>query len=140
MSIIKRKVKESEIDDYNKIFAIIYDGYIQSYLNPNSLEENGIIEGSVQFKELKHSELTELKIFEKMSITDNETHLIKLDYLYTKNSFALQRLWNKNENENEHKFWLAPSCKCNKEENEAKFPNGNYIINKNCLIHRHRLK
>jgi hypothetical protein len=138
MTIIKKEQKIEELSEFNQKYVISYNGYVQSYINPLLISESGVLESSEQFEKLKAAELTELKIFQKMEITDNETHLIKLDHLYSKNKFSLQKLWNHIEDENRHKFWEAPNCKCPKEDNEAKFPNGNYKISCDCLIHRHR--
>jgi len=139
MTVIKKETKTEDLSDYNKIYAISYDGYVQSYLNPLKIEASAIIEDSEQYLALKQAEITELKIFQKMEITTNETHLIKLDHLYEKNKFHLQRLWNKPEDITQHKFWLAPQCQCPKSHNESIFPSKSYIISENCLIHRHRL-
>ena len=138
MTIISKETSAEELSDFDKTYAVIYDGYVQSYLNPIIVEEYAISVESQQYQDLKKSKITELKIFQKMEITTNETHLIKLDHLYIKNQFSLQRLWNKKENANEHKFWKAPNCKCPKESNENKHPEGNYTISDDCLIHRHR--
>jgi hypothetical protein len=139
MSIIKKEKRVEELDSYDKRYAISYDGYVQEYLNPIIVEEQMIIDDSEQFKNLKQAYLTRLKIFHKMEITTNTTHLKKLDALYEKNEFYIQSSYNFNEDSKFHKFWNAPNCTCNKEKNNFLYPNGDYHIDVNCPVHSHRL-
>lgn len=49
--------------------------------------------------------------------------------------YALQRAWGFPQSAKYHKFWEAPRCTCPKMDNEERYPTGNYVINRNCLVH-----
>lgn len=140
MAILKKETKLEDLDAYDQNYAIVYDGYVQKFLNPIRTEEQMVFPNSEQFEELKQAYLTRLKIFQKMEITTNSTHLEKLDALYEKNEFHIQELFNFEPNKNFHKFWKAPNCTCNKDKNMELYPEGKYEIDPECPVHKHRLK
>lgn len=51
----------------------------------------------------------------------------------------IQRAWNYPPNPYYHKFWTLPHCKCPKEKNEEKWPNGGYEYNLSCPLHGDRI-
>jgi len=98
-------------------------------------------------------------VFEKQNI-NNKSDIIEIKQLYVEKYYIEEAMkvamisnlkeynklwWNVErqiqdkmkyqKNDNFIKFWLVPKCTCPKEVNNLKFPLGNYVIDKNCIVH-----
>jgi hypothetical protein len=80
-----------------------------------------------------HHELALIE--ELMKITTSIEELKLFNNLWYSKKKLLQSHLNFKENINYIKFWKVPKCICRKNENENLYPNGNYVINSNCLLH-----
>lgn len=61
--------------------------------------------------------------------------LRKYDKKLTQIEFALQAVWGFPQDENYHKFWERPHCKCPQMDNDDRYPTGFYVINGECPLH-----
>jgi len=53
----------------------------------------------------------------------------------TRIEFALQRAWGFSQNEDYHRFWLVPRCKCPHMDNEDMYGTKYSIKRKDCPVH-----
>ena len=140
MTIVKKDKKLEDLSDFYKQYAVIFKGYVQSFINPEMLIQQKISTESDTFKKLKEAQAERISIFYQMELTDDENLLAKLDSAFTANEFYLQNLWGFEENIDFHKFWEAPKCTCPKLDNNDQYPTGYYSYNQSCPIHKNRFK
>tara|TARA_Y100000588_G_scaffold254014_1_gene268576 strand:- start:20181 stop:20603 length:423 start_codon:yes stop_codon:yes gene_type:complete len=140
MSVIRRDKKLEELSPFDQKYAVTFEGYVQSFINPEMLLANKISEDSQIFENIKKAQSKRIKIFNAMENTDNPKALEKLDQEFTANEFYLQEQWGFEENIDYHKFWEAPKCTCPKFDNEDNYPSGYYSFDQKCPIHLHRFK
>lgn len=101
-------------------------------LNPKLLDEQDCWEN---VEVLLETHLEKLKIFEKMEESEDPEKLQAFDREITKLERKLQDLWGFRVNNNYHKFWDRPKCKCPKMDNDDRYPSSSYIIAGNCPLH-----
>lgn len=109
------------------------DGVPVAKLNARLVEKQNLNEREID--QLKRLHFKRSEIFEEMKATDKKEILQKLFKDYTKNEFALQKAWKFNEDENYHRWWEVPKCKCPKLDNEDSYGTSRKIYNGNCPIH-----
>jgi hypothetical protein len=140
MSVFKKNKKLEDLSDFDKRYAVCVNGYVQSYINPEMLNQQKISEDSEQFANIKQTQSKRIQIFMEMEKTENLQKLSALDQEFTANEFYLQKQWGFKENIDFHRFWDAPKCSCPKADNDDNYPTGFYHFNQICKIHGHRFK
>lgn len=140
MTIISKKRKIEDLSNYDKQFAVVFKGYVQSFINPEMLTQQKISEDSEVFQKIKEAQAERISIFYQMEKTNDQKLLSKLDFAFTANEFYLQSLWGFEENIDFHKFWEAPKCICPKLDNDDVYPTGFYSFRESCPIHKSRFE
>lgn len=98
----------------------------------------------IESKEIDDSTLKEIiRIHEHKLIIyadiQKETELIMLPLyakILTHYERKLQVLWGFTVDNRFHRFWNTPRCTCPKLDNEDRYPNGYYIRNLECPLHK----
>ncbi len=83
---------------------------------------------------LKNCLLAKLKIYNK--IINSKKDLTPYYKKLTDNEYNMQILYGLDEDIKSHKFWETPRCTCPKIDNIVNFPDGGYVFDKECPIHK----
>ncbi len=75
------------------------------------------------------------KIFKNMKQTDDSKKLKKFAKLITKIEFKLQTIWKFEKNQDFHRFWEVPKCKCPIIDNIDNQGSKYHYHNNDCPIH-----
>jgi hypothetical protein len=86
-------------------------------------------------KVINHLHILRDYLNDSVAYEDDADHKKAIYSLWFENEKLLQKLWNFPEDENYIKFWTFSACSCPKEDNEERFPIGNYIQHSSCPIH-----
>jgi hypothetical protein len=105
----------------------------QVELNPRLIQRQGLGEAEVQHLQSLHEARQEI---EEAMENAAEGNLPALAKEWEANQFALQRGWRFPENALYHQWWEVPRCTCPKLDNRVRYPNGPYIHDTGCPVHK----
>ena len=129
--------KSHTIDDLEEFFKQIEkdDIFLVKFKEQRDRVDNELSAGIDNLDPLKNCLLEKLKIYDKI-INSTEKDLTKYYKKLSDVEYNMQILYGLNEDVNSHRFWETPKCTCPKIDNVVKFPDGDYIFDKNCPIHK----
>lgn len=112
-------------------FAVVYKGEKVTYLNPMLVKRQNLNHEAVERIKALH--------VQRLSIEDDfQNHKISAQEYregWTQLQFELQTAWGFPHNQNFHRFWDMPGCKCPKIDNNDAWPTGHYIVSQSCPVH-----
>lgn len=147
LSEIKESIEESEKElesgNYNDLRDASdileefdrNDIYLVKYKEERDRLDEDLCSDIENLEPLKNCLLEKLKIYDTIKNLSNDNDLTGYYKKLSDIEFNMQLLYGLDEDSNYHKFWETPKCTCPKIDNVVKYPNGNYIKNKNCPIH-----
>jgi len=119
--------KDLEIKVNDKVAMILNKSFIDKQNAWDNLE---------LIKKLMEAKLKIYKLIETLPLED----LSDFDVILTNLEYKIQEAYHFEKDQNYHRFWEAPKCKCPKIDNSDSWPSGLYTFNLNCPIHGHRFK
>ena len=115
---------------------VIAGGKIITRINPNMLDRQKCwdrLEDIIHLHEVKYLLMVEM---DSSSSSGMGSDVLKTyAKLITEVEFKLQDAWGFPRNNDYHRFWDLPGCKCPKMDNDDRWPTGYYVINGDCPIH-----
>jgi hypothetical protein len=112
--------------------VVSYKGVERSMVNANLLDRQLCWENLATIKELHWQRFW---VHDIMENTDHPDTLRAFDAVCTDIEFALQDAWGFDRDQNRHKFWYRPKCKCPNMDNNDNYPVGHYLISGDCPLH-----
>lgn len=139
IEISEREIERGEthtIEDLEDFFQKMEknDKYLVKYKEQRDRVNEELSEHIDNLEPLKNCLLEKLKIYDE--IENSTGDLTKYYKKLTDNEFNMQLLYGLDENINYHRFWETPKCTCPKIDNVVNYPDGNYIFDNECPIHR----
>lgn len=119
-----------------KDLNVIVGGRIITRINPLMLDKQNCWD---KLEDIKH--LHEVKYLLMVEMDSSNSSGMGSDVLktyaklITEVEFKLQDAWGFPRNNDYHRFWDLPGCKCPKMDNDDRWPTGYYVINGDCPIH-----
>lgn len=123
------KIKEI---DYDENLIVFYKGEPKYLINPDLLNQQKAWNNLDKIKALHE---TKLAIHDEILKTDDKELLKQYVSDLTMLEFELQKQWGFKEDENFHRFWNTPKCKCPVMDNEDNYPIGIYYRSRACPLH-----
>ena len=113
--------------------AVIHEGKVISYLNPNLIKKNGVT--ILEVARIKELHCNKYKIFQQMEATDDPKLLKHYANIVEVLEFELQKHWHFVQNTMMHRWFDVPKCKCPKMDNEERMGTKFRIFSADCPIH-----
>lgn len=113
--------------------AVIYEGKVISYLNPNLIKKNGLNESEVAQLKLLHCKLYTVHL--SMEAVDDPIQLHHYAMLVEQYEYDLQKVWHFAKSRMMHRWFDVPKCLCPKLDNEERLGTKYRIIVATCPVH-----
>jgi hypothetical protein len=113
--------------------AVIYEGKVISYLNPNLIKKNGLSINEVA--KIKSLHCSKYIVFQAMENTDDVTTLKYYAKIVEGIEYDLQGTWHFAKSSMMHRWFDVPKCKCPKLDNEERMGTKFRIFSADCPIH-----
>jgi len=117
----------------NEDLIVYYKGKPKYWLNPALVEQQKLTKEQVEELKLTHQD--RLRIFEAMENTDDVEDLKMYAEQFDNLEFEQQRIWGWPQDENFHRWFDVPKCKC--PDNSENIGTKYRIISSDCPIHNH---
>ena len=110
------------------------NGELAGRINDRLIESKGI--DDITLREIIRIHEHKLVIYACIENESNIEVLPTYAKILTYYETLLQMLWGFPDNKKFHRFWNTPRCTCPKLDNEDRYPNGYYIRNLECPLHK----
>lgn len=130
--ISKALLKDQKIDT-----AIMYNGKVDSYLNPSLILKQKLTKEDVE--EIKRLHVIRLELFDYMMKPEVKEDIALLRECVKGMElieYAMQKAWKFDKDRTKHSWWYrVPNCLCPKMDNSERFGTKDRIINTKCPCH-----